>query len=206
MESQQKQIRAWLGSGSLNIFGLPFAGKDTQGGRLAEFIDGVMLSSGDILRHDHGNTEIQRIMAEGGIVTSELFEQVVVPYLSRPELAERPLVLSEVGRMEGEQQVVMRATEATNHPTKAVILLNMPDEEIWKRFEQSQQSHDRGDRADDNRDVLQKRLDSYKEKVVPVINWYRDRNLLIEIDGTQSPDAVFSSIISALAARADNLN
>jgi len=204
MESQQKQIKEWLGSGSLNIFGLPFAGKDTQGSRLAAVVNGVMLSSGDILRHDHGNTDIQRIMAEGGIVTSDLFEQVVVPYLSRPELDGRPLILSEVGRMEGEQQVVMRATEATNHPTKAVILLNMPDKEIWKRFEQSQQSHDRGDRADDNRDVLQKRLDSYKEKVVPVINWYRDKGLLIEIDGTQAPYAVFNAIIDALEARSSS--
>ena len=161
-----------------------------------------MISSGDILRHDHGNEEIKRVMAEGGIVTSEMFEQVVVPYLSSLELAGKPLILSEVGRMEGEQQVVLKACENSNHSTKALILLQMPDEEIWNRFEASQKSHDRGQRDDDNAAVLQKRLDSYKEKVVPVIEWYRDNGLLIEIDGTQSQEDVYSSILDSLSQRA----
>jgi adenylate kinase family enzyme len=72
-----------LGNGSINIFGMPFSGKDTQGSILAEYFGGVMISSGDILRHDHGNKQIQEIMAEGGIIPSELFEQIVLPFLSK---------------------------------------------------------------------------------------------------------------------------
>jgi adenylate kinase len=54
--------------------------------------------------------------------------------------------------------------------------------------------------------VLQKRLDGYKEKVVPVIEWYRGKGLLIEIDGTQEADMVYQGIIDKLAARADSAN
>ena len=45
---QQKilTIKQWLGTGSINIFGLPMSGKDTVGVKLAEFLGGKFLSSG----------------------------------------------------------------------------------------------------------------------------------------------------------------
>lgn len=199
-------IQQWLGTGTLNIFGMPFAGKDTQGTYLANLLNGVMISSGDILRHDHGNEEIQKIMAEGGIIPTELFAEVVVPYLSQDKYKNQPLILSEVGRMDGEQQVVMKATQESGHETKAVILLKLDDSEIWKRFEISQQQHDRGDRADDNKSVLQNRLDAYHEKVTPVIEYYRQNGLLIEIDGSIPPEKVSEAIFSALLHRAQKAN
>ena len=45
-----ERIKSWLGSGSINIFGMPFSGKDTVGTRLADVLDGKFLSSGAILR------------------------------------------------------------------------------------------------------------------------------------------------------------
>lgn len=40
MEEQVQQIKAWLGTGSINIFGMPMSGKDTVGVRLAETLGG----------------------------------------------------------------------------------------------------------------------------------------------------------------------
>lgn len=202
MNEKINTIKNWVGTGSINIFGLPFAGKDTQGEKLAEMLDGVMLSSGDILRHDHGNEEIQRIMAEGGLIPVHLFEEVVVPYIAREEFEGKPLILSEVGRMQGEQIAVMHATESSSHHTKAVVLLKMSDEEVWRRFDASQQDHDRGERADDNKAVLQNRLDNYHQKVWPVIEWYKDKGLLIEIDGSLSREGVTEAMIDALYEKA----
>lgn len=202
MDDQTTVIQSWLGTGSINVFGRPFAGKDTQCNALAEMMGGVVVSSGDVLRHDHGNAQIQRIMAEGGIIPSELFEQVVVPYLARAEFANTPLILSEVGRADGEQHMIMRATEQAGHPLKAVILLGLSDTEVFNRFDAAQEQNDRGDRADDKRDVLQTRLNAYESMVTPVISYYRDNGYLIEVDGSQSKEAVTQSIIDALAARA----
>jgi adenylate kinase len=195
-------IAEWLGTGSINIFGLPFAGKDTQGAKLAEVFNGVLISGGDILRHAKENAEVQNIMASGGIIPSELFQSIVVPYLSREELRGKPLILSEVGRLRGEDEVILHATEASEHPTKAVILLHLPDAEIWKRFDAAAQAHDRGDRADDNKAVLQTRLDNYHEKVMPVIDFYKEKGLLITVDGTKSKEDVFAEIISQLYEQA----
>lgn len=202
MEQKIETIKSWLGAGSVNLFGLPFAGKDTQATRLAEVFDGVVLSGGDILRHAKDNTELQEIMAAGGIIPSELFKRIVVPYLERAELAEHPLILSEVGRLRGEDEIILEATESSGHPTKAVVLLALADNEIWRRFDESQASHDRGSRPDDNRSVLQTRLDNYHSKVMPVIEFYRHKGLVIDIDGSLSREEVFKQIIEKLAERA----
>jgi adenylate kinase len=202
MEQKVASITTWLGSGSINIFGLPFSGKDTQARRLADLFGGVMMSSGDILRRNQDNEELQRIMASGQIIPSDLFERIVVPDLSREELHGKPLILSEVGRMEGEQHVILRATSASGHPQKAVILLKLSDEEVWHRFDASKQEGDRGARADDNTSVLQTRLDSYHQKVTPVIEYYRQTGLLIEIDGSRSRDEVTEEILQCLYTKA----
>lgn len=191
-------IQKWLGTGSINLFGLPFAGKDTQASRLADTFDGIMLSSGDILRSAKDNLELQALLAAGDIIPSSLFKQIVVPYLSNASFKEHPLILSEVGRLRGEDEVILEATASSGHSTKAVILLRLSDEEVWKRFEASQATKDRGTRADDNRSVLQTRLDNYHAKVMPVIEFYRDKHLLIEIDGSKPRDEVFDAIIASL--------
>lgn len=197
-----KAISTWLDSGSINLFGLPFAGKDTQAAVLAELFNGVVISSGDVLRHNKNHPRLQEIMAKGEIIPSDLFEEVFLPYLSNPVFEGKPLILSEVGRLRGEDEVIMRATENSGHPQKVVVLLQLPDEEIWNRFEASQEKHDRGARADDNKGVLQKRLDNYHEKVMPVLDKYRDKGMLIEIDGTLPKEKVTEEILHALLSKA----
>lgn len=201
MDEQTKVIKDWLGTGSINVFGLPFAGKDTQGEILAEKFGGILISSGDILRHNKDHPRLKKILASGELVPPDVFEEVVIPYLAKSELKGRPLILSEVGRMKGEHLAVIKATDVSNHPQKAVILLKLPDEEVFNRFEAAKQIHDRGDRGDDHREVLQNRLDNYHEKVTPVLDYYRNENLLIEVDGTQTREEVSAEILSQLFKR-----
>jgi adenylate kinase len=194
-------LKSWLGSGSINLFGRPFAGKDTQGRILADLFGGTMLSGGDILRHAKDDPEVQQIMASGGIIPSSLFEQIVLPHFSDTSLAGKPLLLSEVGRMLGEEQVILKVTANTGHPTKAVIELVLEETEVWRRFEAAVAIGDRGQRADDNAAVLQNRLDKYRDKVVPVLEIYRHLGLLIEIDGTLPRKEVTAAILESLLAR-----
>lgn len=203
MDTKIQTIKQWLETGSINIFGLPFAGKDTQGKIFAELFDGILISGGDILRKSD-NQELQTIMAQGKIIPSDLWEQVVVPYFKREELKNKPLILSEVGRLMGEQLVIEKATEESGHTQKAVILLELDDSEIWNRFDASRLANDRGDRADDNKAVLQTRLDSYHQKVMPVLNYYDNKGLLIRIDGSKSKEEVTNQIIDSLYQKITN--
>ncbi len=108
------------------------------------------------------------------------------------------MILSEVGRLDGEQQVIMKVTSSSGHATKAVLLLALPEQEVYARFETAKELHDRGERQDDHREVLKTRLEKFQLGVMPVIEWYRKKNLLIEIDGTLSRDEVAEAILTNL--------
>lgn len=202
MNTQTEAVAAWLGAGSINIFGRPFAGKDTQGKVLADLFQGVLIGGGDILRSHHDPKQIEDILAAGGIVPSDFYLQMVLPYLSQDSLKGKPLILSAVGRSHGEEDIIMKATEDSGHPLKAAIVLTLSEDDVWRRFDASQAAHDRGDRTDDHRDVLKNRLKKFEEKTLPVIEYYRQKGLLIEVDGTLEAEQVTAEIISELAKRA----
>ncbi len=198
---QISTIRSWLGSGSINIFGLPFAGKDDQTGRLQNLLDGNKLGGGDILRASL-TPEIKSYLDEGKLIPSDLYVKMVLPYLNQPELADKPLLLSSVGRWFGEENGVMQVLKEAHHPLKAVIYLIVSRNDALERLRRSKDLGDRGDRDDDDEKLLLTRFEEFETKTMPVINHYRNLGLLIEIDATQSRENVQASILSELASRA----
>ncbi len=196
--TQIQKIKTWLGAGSINIFGIPFAGKDTQGKRLAEILNGVLLGGGDILRGSVIPEHVQKELDAGHLIPTDDYLQIVLPYLSQDNFKGKPLILSSVGRWHGEEAGVLEATAAAKHPLRVVIYLHLKEGEERKRWEMSQATQDRGARADDSADKLSIRLEEFKTKTMPVINFYRDQGMVIEINGNQSPDQVTADIIFAL--------
>ncbi len=201
-DSKINEIKIWLGSGSINLFGLPFSGKDTQGEMLANVLGGVLIAGGEILRSYPDQTKIEEIMADGNLLPSELYMDIVLPYLSRTELNNKPLILSSVGRMQGEQQIIMESASRSGHPLKAVVLLELSEDTIYKRFEKAQATHDRGEREDDSRVVLQNRIAKFKEQTLPVIDFYQKNELLIRVDDSKNKEEVELEIIEALHKKA----
>lgn len=192
------KIKNWLGAGSINIFGRPFCGKDTQGRKLAELFGGALVGGGDILRSHPDPARVEQVMKEGGIVPSDFYLQMVLPYFSRPEFAGKPLILSAVGRAHGEEEQIMQACVGSGHPLKAVVLLDISENDVWRRFEAAKSLDDRGTRADDDRSALQTRLQKFAERTMPVLNYYRQKSMLIEVDGTLSREEVTSEILKHL--------
>ena len=195
-------VTEWLGSGSINIFGRPFAGKDTQGKRLAELFNGTLLGGGDILRGSNIPPHVQEFMHTGQLIPSEEYVRIVLPYLSQESLSGRPLILSSVGRWSGEEEGVVEATEASDHPLRAVILLTLSENEVRSRWKKLEQHDDRGGRHDDSEEVLGTRLQEFSEKTLPVLDAYNDKGLLVEIDGNNTPDHVTSLVLNALYTKA----
>lgn len=198
MNEKVTTISTWLGTGSINIFGRPFSGKDTQGEILIDLLHAELIGGGDIIRSYHDQGKIAEVMAQGGLIPSDFYLQVVLPYLSQENLKDKPLVLSSVGRLHGEEDVIVEATNSSGHPIKSVIVLNISEDEVWKRFEISQQQQDRGNRQDDTRTALENRLHKFSEKTQPVIDYYDEKNLVTYIDGTLSEEQVTSLIIDSL--------
>lgn len=191
-------IKAWLGNGSINIFGLPFAGKDTQGAMLGQLLGAPVLGGGEILRNSVIPPDLKASLDAGILFPTEEYLQIVTPFLSKPEFAGHPLILSSVGRWVGEEEGVLQATEASGHHTKAVIYLKLSQEIVHQRWRQSQSLGDRGQRADDAEHVLDTRIEEFNRKTLPVIEIYRQKGLLVEVDSNTSKQEVFNDIVAHL--------
>jgi adenylate kinase len=201
-QKQLATLQTWLGSGSINIFGLPYAGKDTHGSTLAELLGAPLLSGGDILRNSVIPPEVKKDLDAGILVPTDDYLQIVTPYLSKPEFQSKPLILSSVGRWIGEEEGVLAATEASGHPTKAVVYLHLSVETLRQRWAKSQEKNDRGGRADDAQHVIETRINEFQEKTLPVIEVYRQKGLLIEVNSDAEKQEVLENILARLFIRA----
>jgi adenylate kinase len=191
-------VKKWLGSGSIDIFGMPFAGKDTQGHRLGQLLNAPVLGGGDILRNSVIPHAVKDIMHAGLLIPTQDYLEIVLPYLSQTAFINRPLILSAVGRWHGEEAGVLEATAESNHPLKVVIHLEISPQHVKDRWQSEHIHIARGHRIDDTAEALNVRLEEYRQKTIPVINFYRDENMLIEIDSSQSISAVTITIIDKL--------
>lgn len=202
MEDKLETIKQWLGTGSINLFGLPMSGKDTQGIKLAEALNAKFLSSGMIIRAMEKETK-QDLTKNGALIPTNIFYEWVLPYFERRDLFEYPLILSSIGRWKGEEDQVMSVAAGASHEIKAVIILNISEADVEKRFETAKKLNDRGEREDDiDIDVFKTRIKEFREKTMPVIQHYKTLGLLIEVNGDQSRDAVFIELVEKLYKKA----
>lgn len=193
-----EMIKNWLGAGSLNIFGLPMSGKDTVGMRLAEDLQAKFLSSGIIIRAYEAEQD-EDMTGSGKLIPTNTFYDIILPYFSRKELQNDSLILSSVGRWSGEEDKIMEAARVGGHEIKAVIMLDLTEEEVKKRFRAAKELNDRGGRADDaNMEVFETRLAEFREKTMPVLNHYDELKMLIKVPANQSRDEVYNTVIKKL--------
>lgn len=202
MDDKISTIKEWLGTGSINIFGLPMSGKDTQGIKLAEALGAKFLSSGIIIRAMEEKTK-NHYSENGALIPTNVFYEWVLPYFERPDLFKYPLVLSSIGRWHGEEDQVMSVASGSGHDIKAVIILNISEADVEQRFDAAKSLNDRGDRLDDkDLETFKTRLKEFREKTAPVLQHYNNLGLLIEVKGDQSREKVFNEIVEKLYEKA----
>lgn len=146
-------------------------------------------------------------MKQGLLADTNKFLDSILPYLSRQDLQSYPLVLSSVGRWEGEEYPVIEAAEDAGHPIKAVILLNISEAEAKKRWQTAKTLMDRGEREDDKESsAFDKRIDEFIQKTMPVIETYQKRGVLVSVPATADREAVYQKVIEELAIKAHEID
>lgn len=202
IELKIQTIKEWLGTGSINIFGLPMSGKDTQGIKLAEALNAKFLSSGMIIRAMEAETK-QNLSGNGDLIPTNVFYEWVLPYFERRDLFNYPLILSSIGRWSGEEGQVMSVAAGAGHEIKAAIILNISEADVENRFIEAKTLNDRGERPDDkDLTVFHNRLQEFRTKTLPVLQHYHSLGLLIEVNGDQTREAVFNELVEKLYAKA----
>jgi len=197
-DEKTEKIKSWLGTGSINIFGIQFSGKDTVGKRLADVLDAEFISSGDVVRANAEQLNNAEAQDRGLLSPTTKYSELIREFLLSKKQTKKPLVLCSFGRWVGEEASVIEATNQSGHPIKAVIVLKISEQEVFSRWRKSFEIGDRPGRVDESEDGLRTRLAEFYAKTIPVIEAYRDMGLLVEINGEQSRDAVFVEVIDKL--------
>jgi len=185
----------------LLLMGPPGAGKGTQAKVVAEHFAIPAISTGDIFRANVSRgTELgkkaQEYMDAGEYVPDEVTNKMVRNRIDDPDavsgflLDGYPRTLAQVEELDG-------MIRYTGHQLDAVVCLTVDQDEIVARLLQRAQVEGR---ADDTEDVIRRRQEVYAEQTEPLIDVYRDRNLLIEVDGIGEVDEVTERIFKALAS------
>ncbi|TML92976.1 MAG: adenylate kinase [Actinobacteria bacterium] len=177
----------------------PGAGKGTQGDRLAEAYGVPHLATGDLLRqHVEEGTpvglEAKRFMDRGELVPDRVVVDLVSRHLAGPE----PLpgfVLDGFPRTLPQAKTAYDWGKTHDRTFHAVVSLDVPEDELVRRLLERGR---RSGRTDDTEDTIRRRLAVYKENTRPLLDFYRDRGVLHEIDGTGEVEEVTRRIRDAL--------
>lgn len=173
--------------------------------RLAEDLQAKFLSSGIIIRAYEAEQN-EDMTGSGKLIPTNTFYDIILPYFSREELRNDSLVLSSVGRWSGEEDKIMEAAKTGGHEIKAVVMLDLTEEEVKNRFEAAKELNDRGERADDaNIEVFETRLAEFRKKTMPVLNHYDELKMLVKVPASGNRDEVYTNVIDRLIEFIDSL-
>lgn len=186
----------------LLIVGPQGSGKGTQGVRIAEAFGIPAVSTGDVFRaavkdgSDLGE-QVKAVIEAGDLVPDELTSAVVRDRLSQAD-AEEGFLLDGYPRNVAQVMHLDEFLEGRDEQLDAVIELVVPREESIERI--ARRAAEQG-RSDDTEEVIANRLAIYERETAPILEVYRTRAIVDQIDGVGSLDEITSRIIAALRAR-----
>jgi adenylate kinase len=183
----------------LIIMGPPGAGKGTQAKFVADHFKIPAISTGDIFRANVSKgTELgvkaQQYMDAGDYVPDEVTNLMVRDRIDEAD-AESGFLLDGYPRTLAQVEELDGMITFTGHKLDAVLVLTVDQDEIVQRLLQRAEVEGR---ADDTEDVIRKRQELYVEQTEPLIEVYRSRGILIELDGMGEVDEVTQRIFDAL--------
>ncbi len=186
----------------LLIVGPPGAGKGTQAALLSQLFDVPTISTGDIFRANiAGETElglqVKAIVDAGDYVPDSLTNQLVTDRLSEAD-ADGGFLLDGYPRTVDQVRYLEELLSSHGHQLDAVIRLVADTEAVVERLRLRAVQLGR---TDDTEEVIRHRHDVYRRETEPLLNLFREKGLLLEVDGLGPVDEVSGRILDQLAAR-----
>ena len=186
----------------LLIVGPPGAGKGTQAARLTERYGIPAIATGDIFRENIRNqtplgVEVKAIVDAGDYVPNSLTNALVTARLEEPD-ARDGFLLDGYPRTVDQIDYLDELLAGRGQALDAVIFLLADKEEVVARLRK--RALEQG-RADDTEEAIRHRQDVFARETAPLIPVFRERGLLIEVDGLGEIDEVSARIAAALDAR-----
>jgi adenylate kinase len=173
------------------LIGIQGSGKSTQGTLLSKNLVIPYLSTGHIFREMAKEItplgrRVKEIMTAGLLQPDDLTVQVVETYLKKPEYANGYI-------MDGFPRTLEQVEKFQNGVDK-VICLNISDKEALVRLAYQND----GTRPDDSVTAIEKRIELFHQVTQPVIDYYKHKDMLVEVDGEQTIKVIHEQILKAL--------
>jgi adenylate kinase len=180
------------------IFGPPGAGKGTQASLISKEYQIPHLSTGEIFRSAIKNEtklgkEVKAILDAGDLVPDEKVVALVEEELKKPKY-DNGYILDGFPRTIPQAEAFDELLESNNKSLDAFLLLEVPQVELVDRI------LSRGEgRSDDTPEKVKTRLKVYWKETQPVLDYYKEQEVVKEIDGVGSIDEIFERIKKALS-------
>jgi adenylate kinase len=180
------------------FLGPPGSGKGTQASQLAKRLGVPAISTGEILREAVRNKtalgqKAQAVMNRGELVSDELILAMTAERLAQPD-ARPGFILDGFPRTLAQAKAFETMLAGNGHALSAVLNFSVPETELVERMLGRAQAEGR---ADDRPETIRERMRVYREKTEPLVGFYRDRELLTDIDGTGSVEQVAGRVDEA---------
>ncbi|WP_455370212.1 adenylate kinase [Petrachloros mirabilis] len=208
------------------FLGAPGVGKGTQADRVAAHFHVLKISTGDLLREAVRNQtplgrEAKSFMDQGKLVPDSVVIGLVQDKLGEPASA-RGFVLDGFPRTVPQAEELGKVLKTRQLVLDQVINFQVSRDNVIKRLSGRRscpkcqatfhvdfapsKAGDKCDRcsealvqrSDDRREAIETRLKVYEEQTAPLIRYYRDQQLLTELDGSGAVDVVYSKLSEVL--------
>lgn len=180
------------------IIGAPGSGKGTQAELIEKHFGIHHLSTGAQIRREVQNETPIGILAkpyveDGDLVPDNLIHKIVETAIIRNE---KGLVFDGYPRnLKQDQDLEKLLNKHQQATVKFLVYLPVDKENLVKRvIERGKTSG----RADDTVEIFEKRYKAYLEATTPIVDSYREKGLLVEIDGNQSAESIFGKHLKPL--------
>lgn len=213
----------------LIFLGPPGAGKGTQAREMAEHFGVPQIATGDMFRdHVARGTELGRqakaVMERGELVSDDIVCAMVAERVRQPDCA-AGFILDGFPRTEAQAERLDALVEENGFPGVLAVNLQVGYDslirrlsgrrtcsvcgEIYNVYSRPPQTEGRCDRdggtltqrADDHEDVIRERLNAYERQTKSLVEFYRERGALLEVNGEQEPQTLARQLIGQLESQ-----
>lgn len=209
---------------NLLIMGLPGAGKGTQAAKIVEKHNVVHISTGDMFRAAIANKTELGLLAKtyidkGNLVPDEVTNGIVKERLTQDDIKEKGFLLDGYPRTLDQARALNENLETLGIKLDGVINIEIDSKKLVERLSgriihretgetfhkvfnppaQGYNEEDYYQREDDKPESVKRRLEVNISQGQPIIEYYRSKQLVHDIEGDQDIELVFEEIEKVLA-------
>ncbi len=185
---------------NLILFGPPGSGKGTQATQLVDRYRVLHISTGDLFRYEMGNNTPLGLKAKSYIEKGELVPDEVTIGMLQNKVDAHPeaegYIFDGFPRTIPQAEALDAFLAGRGQSISRLIMLDVPDEEIIKRILGRGATSGRADDLD--ADIIQNRIDVYKQQTSPVFDFYAQTGKSVKVDGVGGIDDIFNRLCAVI--------